>query len=336
MRVKGIGASKLVARDILAAFRLEPQATVRRFGTGHINLTYIVTTPHGEFVLQKLHDVVRDEAIEDMRVVTEHLAGRGMRVPRLITAKDGRPMIHDHDGGRWRLYRLITGRVVNAVRSLDMSAEAGRIVGEMHRHLRGLTYEPRGSIPHFHDTTYVLGKLRAVTSHLPKNLRAMAEDILVTLPELKLTEQNVHESKQIIHGDLKISNILFAGPHRAVGIIDFDTLMVDFRGIDLGDALRSWCSLTSEDDPKATFDDEVFRAAMTGYEQGWGGPVGSEDRGLFLKATAQIAYELASRFLIDVVEDHYFGYRKPYTSRRDANIARARGQYHFARTVPIG
>ncbi len=322
-------------RDTLGAFSLEPQATVRRFGTGLINSTYCVISTRGEFVLQRLHDVVRDEAVEDMRVVTEYLASHGMRVPRLIPAKDGRLVIRDHDGGRWRLYELIAGRVVNAVRSLDMAVEAARIVGEMHRHLRGLTYEPRGSIPHFHDTAYFLDKLLEVTSHLPKNLRTMAEDILATLPGLILTDSDVRGGKQVIHADLKISNILFAGTDRAVGIIDFDTLLRDFRAIDLGDAFRSWCNLTDEDDPNATFDQEVFHAAMTGYEQGWSAPVRPEDRRLFLRATAQIAYELASRFLIDVVEDHYFGYRKPYASRRAANTARARGQYHFARTVPI-
>lgn len=332
---KGSSRSKPRARDILGAFSLEPRATVRRFGTGLINSTYRVLTARGEFVLQRLHDVVRDEAVEDMRVVTEYLASHGMRVPRLIPAKDERLVIRDHGGGRWRLYELIPGRIVNVVRTPDMAVAAARIVGEMHRHLHGLAYEPRGSIPHFHDTAYVLDKLLEAISHLPKSLRTIAEAILATLPGLILTDSDMRGSKQVIHGDLKISNILFAGTDRAVGIIDFDTLLHDFRAVDLGDALRSWCNLTDEDDPRATFDHEVFRAAMTGYEQGWSAPVRSEDRQLFLRATAQIAYELASRFLIDVVEDHYFGYRKPYTSRRAANTARARGQYRFARTVPI-
>jgi len=321
--------------DILVAFSLEPEASVRRFGTGLINSTYCVISARGDFVLQRLHDVVRDAAVEDMHVVTEHLASRGMRVPRLIPAKDGRLVIHDHVGGRWRLYEFIAGRVLDAVQSLDMAAEAARLVGEMHRHLRGLAYEPRGSIPHFHDTVYVLDRLREVTPQLPKNLLATAEDILATLPGLIVTDADVREDKQVIHADLKISNVLFADTDRAVGIIDFDTLLLGFRAIDLGDAFRSWCNLTDEDDPKATFDQEVFRAAIAGYEQGWSAPVGPEGRQLFLRATAQIAYELASRFLIDVVEDRYFGYREPYTSRRAANTARARGQYHFAKTVPL-
>jgi Ser/Thr protein kinase RdoA (MazF antagonist) len=163
----------------------------------------------------------------------------------------------------------------------------------------------------------------------------MAEDMLATVPGLILTEETAGEAKQIIHGDLKISNILFDQTDRAMGIIDFDTIMRHFRAIDLGDSLRSWCNRTSEDDPHATFDVGVFHAAMKGYEQGWGEPVRDEETRIVLRATLQITYELACRFLIDTVCDHYFGYAPPYTSRRAANIARATGQYHLAKTIPF-
>lgn len=231
---------------------------------------------------------------------------------------------------------LIAGRVFDAVQSTEMAVEAGRIVGEMHRHLRRLSHEPEGSIEHFHDTGYVLEKLRGVVTKLPGELRHMAEDLLTTLPGVILTEDAAREGKQIIHGDLKISNILFDETGRAVGIIDFDTIMRHLRAIDLGDALRSWCNRASEDDPQATFDVGIFHAAMAGYEQGWGAPVREEETRIVLRATLQITYELASRFLIDVVRDDYFGYGKPYRSRRAANMARAIGQHHLAKTIPSG
>ena len=212
--------------------------------------------------------------------------------------------------------------------------EAGRIVGEMHHHLRGLSIEPKGSIEHFHDTVYVLNKLRGMVTKLPGPLRHIGEDVLATVPGIILTEDTAQESKQIIHGDLKISNILFDEAGRAVGIIDFDTIMQHFRAIDLGDSLRSWCNRTAEDDPRAIFDAGIFQAAMTGYGQGWGAPVREEEKRMFLRATTQITYELASRFLIDAVCDDYFGFGKPYKTRRAANIARAIGQHHLAKTIP--
>jgi Ser/Thr protein kinase RdoA (MazF antagonist) len=320
--------------SILGRFSIPAPVGVERFGTGLINHTYRVRAEERHFVLQRLHEIVSTEALEDMRIVTEHLAEHGMRVPHLIRTTDGEIVVRDGAGGRWRLYPLIPGRIVDAVESHEMAVEAGRIVGEMHRHLRGLPLEPRGSIEHFHDTAYVVDKLRAVVDRLPGELRHMAADILAAAPEIILTEDTAAEGKQIIHGDLKISNILFDGSGRAVGIIDFDTIMRHFRAVDFGDSLRSWCNRTAEDDPQATFDTRIFRAALTGYGQGWGTPVQEDERRMFLRATIQITYELASRFLIDVVCDHYWGYRKPYRSRRAANIARAIGQYHLAKTIP--
>jgi Ser/Thr protein kinase RdoA (MazF antagonist) len=277
---------------------------------------------------------VSGAALEDMSIVTKHLAERGMRVPNLIRSVAGQTAVRDDAGGRWRLYPLIPGRIFDAIESNEMAMEAGRIVGEMHRHLRGLSLEPRGSIEHFHDTGYVVDKLRNIMPKLPQALREMAGDILTTVPGITLTEDTALESKQIIHGDLKISNILFDEAGRAVGIIDFDTIMRHFRAIDLGDSLRSWCNRTAEDDPQATFDVDIFRAAMIGYGRGWGTPVREDEQRTFLRATVQITYELASRFLIDVVFDDYFGYGPPHKSRRAANIARAVGQYHLAKTIP--
>jgi Ser/Thr protein kinase RdoA (MazF antagonist) len=335
MRLAARGRRSAAPPDrILGRFPTTGPLRVERFGTGLINHTYRVGTKETQFVLQRLHDIVSTEALEDMRIVTECLAERGMRVPTLIRSTDGQTAVRDDAGGRWRLYPLIPGRIFDAIESHDMAKEAGRIVGEMHRHLRGLSLDPKGSIEHFHDTMYVLNKLRGMEAKLPRRLRHMAQDMLATVPAMILTEGAALERTQIVHGDLKISNILFDDAGRAVGVIDFDTIMRHFRAIDLGDALRSWCNRTAEDDPHATFDAGIFHAAMTGYGQGWGAPVREDEKRTFLRATIQISYELASRFLIDVVCDDYFGYGKPYKSRRAANVARAVGQYHLAKTIP--
>src|SRR2546425_1136416 len=80
---------------------------------------------------------------------------------------------------------------------------------------------------------------------VPADLRGIADDILATLPGLIVAD----EPRQLIHGDLKISNLIFDGLGHAVGIIDFDTILRHARAIDLGDAFRSWCNRTAEDDP---------------------------------------------------------------------------------------
>jgi hypothetical protein len=58
------------------------------------------------------------------------------------------------------------------------------------------------------------------------------------------------------------------------------------------------------------------------------------DSQLFLRATQQIGWELAARFLIDVVRNDYFGFdARRYASRRDHNMARAIAQFRLGEAV---
>src|SRR5215510_8223922 len=185
-----------------------------------------------------------------------------------------------------------------------MAREAGRLVGLLHKHLAAFDYIPQGSIPHFHDTDFVLTELQNVYPQLPDEVRGIADDISATLPSLIVTD----EPQQLVHGDLKISNLIFDALGHAVGIIDFDTILRHAHAIDLGDAFRSWCNRTAEDDPDATFDMAFFEAAASGYAQGFGMSSGPQERARHLRATKQITLELAARFLIDMVHDAYFGF----------------------------
>lgn len=312
-------------------FSLPPVRAVHPVGSGLLHATYRIVTDEGDFVVQKLHGAISDAAVEDMRVVTAHLAARGLQVPSLVPTQDGKVLARDEIGGRWRVYAWIRGRVVDALPDAAMARQAGRLVGVLHRHLAALAYTPQGSIPHFHDTAFILAELRRVRARLPAEVAALADAILVTLPALIMTDA----APQLVHGDLKISNLIFDAAGQAVGIIDFDTLLVHARAIDLGDALRSWCNRTAEDDPNATFDVGFFAAAEDGYAKACGVPSGPADRAVHLRATRQIALELAARFLIDVVRDSYFGFDAArYPTRRAHNIARALGQYHLAQTIP--
>jgi N-acetylhexosamine 1-kinase len=314
---------------VVARFPVPAPISIEPFGTGLLHATHKVSTRAGVFVLQKLDPVIGEAAVQDGRVVSEFLASRGFRVPVFQPSRDGSVLVRD-GGDRWRLYPMIAGRALDVVEDPAMAGEAGRLVGEMHRHLRELDYEPRGSIPHFHDTGFILDELRSVAGQLPAPVRSIADRIAGELPALVIDERAAGEPAMVIHADLKISNVLF-DEGRAVAVIDMDTLMRHFRLIDLGDAFRSWCATGTEDDPALDFDASRFAAAVEGYARGWGGSV---DERLCLRATQQIAWELAARFAIDVVRDGYFGFDPTkYASRRDHNVARAVAQFRLGDAV---
>jgi Ser/Thr protein kinase RdoA (MazF antagonist) len=316
--------------DILDSFSLSRPVSVKQINTGLVNQTYKIMNSDGVFALQSLHTVFPDETLEDMHVVTDYLSQHGMRVPTLMRTKDGEFFMLDHNNLRWRLYSWIEGRVHDAVVDEAMAHEAGKIVGTMHRILADIDYKPQGTIPHFHDTVYILKQLESVFAQLPPEAQVIARDILTEAPSTLIDENEL--PPQVIHGDLKISNLLFDEDNHAIGIIDFDTLLWKPKAIDMGDALRSWCNRTTEDDPQAVFDSGLFEAAETGYSEGL--HVTVDLRPVHRQAAKQIAFELSARFFTDMVTDNYFSFDAArYPSRKAHNFARAMSQYHLAKSI---
>jgi len=69
------------------------------------------------------------------------------------------------------------------------------------------------------------------------------------------------------HGDLKISNLRFSaaestGPIEGVCLLDLDTIGPQTLAAEMGDAWRSWCNPSGEDEPeRVRFDFELFAAS---------------------------------------------------------------------------
>ena len=123
----------------------------------------------------------------------------------------------------------------------------------------------------------------------------------------------------IIHGDPKISNIIFK-EGAGVCMIDLDTCMEHSALVDLGDALWSWCGLEG-DNPENRFSLHKFEAAMQGYMGVI--PLSSDEQHYVYRAARMIALELASRFARDIIDDSYFGWDADrYPSRKAHNRAR--------------
>jgi len=136
-----------------------------------------------------------------------------------------------------------------------------------------------------------------------------------------------------IHGDLKISNVRFAGAE-ATALIDLDTLAHGTLDVELGDAMRSWCNPAGEDASATEVDLAVFSALVQGYASTTRGDVLAEERDALVAGFAQIALELTARFLADALNERYFGWDATrFATRGEHNLLRARGQWALHEAV---
>jgi Ser/Thr protein kinase RdoA (MazF antagonist) len=325
-----------IEQHVAEAWSLAPDS-IRPLGTGLINRTWLARSQDGEWrVLQQLNPMFPPEVMEDIAAVTAHLAERGLLTPRLVPDRDGRLWLPD-SGGAWRVLTHVPGRVLDAVANQAQAREAGRLLASFHRALDDLEHEFRHVRPPVHEPARHLADLaRAVESHRAHRLHddamRLAEEIFAAaeaLPALPDTPARV------VHGDPKISNMVFAADRdRALCMLDLDTLGRMALPFELGDALRSWCNVASEDDPRGRFSAELFAAAVQGYGATAAGWLRSDEAGAAVDATATIQVELAARFCADVLNERYFGWNPAlFPGRGEHNLARARGQLNVHRSL---
>lgn len=317
----------LVPKRVLDAYDLDRVRSISPIASGLIHQTYKIVAKNGTFVLQRLHPVLATpEIADDFFAVTTYLNANGFPAPECVLTKRGEVLASD--GSRaWRMQTFLAGKTFHAAPTLHHAKEAGAMYAELHHAMDGIPYTFR-SKTRLHDTKKIYQNfLKTVRAnrrkHIYKQVEAEIEFIKRELPNLFLPN---NLPKRVIHGDPKISNILFDANAKALAVVDLDTCNRHTILVDLGDAFRSWCGV-KEDDPNNRFQLDLFRAAWNGYARESRAFLTARERTLIPKAIGTITLELASRFLTDYFTDSYFGWDpKRYKSRRDHNLARARGQ----------
>lgn len=316
---------------VVAAYDLDP-SSVSPITVGLVNQTFEARTSDGRrLIVQKLHPVFGAAVNEDIDAITAHLERRGLVTPRPVRTREGALHV-DHDGV-YRALAFLEGRVHTEVAGAPVAHEAGALAGRFHRAVADLEHRFRFVRPGVHDTAAHLEKLRAAAERTDdaaiRELAATIDRETRALPELPPTPL------RILHGDLKITNLLFSEDGtRGVALLDLDTMQHGPIAFELGDALRSWSNPRGESDPSAYFDPAIAAAAMEGFREGAAGAIGEDELATVPLGTARIAYELAARFATDVVEDRYFGWDPArFGSRREHNLVRARSQLALARDV---
>ena len=312
--------------SILNQYGLEPDVPRQRLSHGLIHQTWRVEASGQTLILQKLHPVLSaPEIADDFEATLQHLAKHKFPSPRLIRTMDGSVLATGKETP-WRAQTCLLGETHETIQNLAQARSAAQLYGAFHTAMLGSAYIYKTPRP-LHDTVSILSDLQRTIearrhTELYNDVTDVAERLLALLPGRLLPADL---PRHVVHGDPKISNILFEGD-KAVAIIDLDTCNNGNVLYDLGDLCRSWCG-KQEDDPNNAFNLEVFDAFWEGYEPSGGMLLTDEEVGLIPQAIECITLELTARFLIDYFNDNYFGWDETrYASRRAHNLARVRGQ----------
>lgn len=302
---------------------------------GLINRTWLVGSPPSS-VLQRVHELFDPRIQIDIDAVTRRLSERHLPTPRLLRTRTGDLWVPDGPAA-WRLMTFVPGRTLHRLPNARIAASAGDLVGRFHAALRDFDHTFRAPRRFAHDTPTRMGRLRKALagceSHPQRaSARELGEEILRAWSawngELDLPGR-------ICHGDLKVSNLRFAGSgDLAVCLIDLDTVGPMSIVEEMGDAWRSWCNPAGEDAPdRADFDLSIFEASARAWATRHG-PVQPLERHALAGGIERICLELAGRFCADAVLHETFAEdRARWPEPGHHNLLRARGQLKLARAV---
>jgi Ser/Thr protein kinase RdoA (MazF antagonist) len=263
------------------------------------------------------------------------VAARGLITPRLVRTRDARAWV-EHDGTVWRALTWVEGETVDALPDLAWAEQGGALVGRFHVAVRDLSHDYHFARAGVHDTAAHLCRLRervARSGAEHADARELGGDILAAASGLARLE---HLPRRHVHGDLKISNVIFRRAPRvqAIALVDLDTFGLGMLAYELGDAMRSWCNPHAEDAGAARFELAMFAAAIRGFRAVADGVCTAAERASIVTGLETVCIELAARFAVDAFDDSYFGWDPSrFPSRRAHNLVRARGQLALGLSV---
>lgn len=319
------------APGLSADIKIEP------ITAGLINDTFAVG---GAYILQRLHGgIFRPEVNLDIAALTPPLRRAGLPVPTLLLADTGQPWIEVEGGaleGCWRMMERLPGRTEHRVRSLRMAREAAATLARFHQALAPVEHRFHFSRPGAHDTPAHMRRLaQALEQHPGHRLRPQVEALAAELDALWRSWGEIPALPlRIVHGDPKISNLLFDEQDQVSGVVDLDTMAWETLQVELGDACRSWCNRGDEDSGEPVFDAARFEAVAQGYLEQARGWIRPEEVDALPGAPARICLELSARFAADALHESYFGWDPGIApTRGEHNLLRARGQLSLGRSA---
>lgn len=313
--------------------------SIERYGCGHINTTYLLVTTTGHrYILQRISDAFDvDILMKNIEAVTEFMeahTGDPRGSMKLVRTLDGRSYYSAADGN-YRVYEFVEGSIcLQAPECPEDFYNSAVAFGSFQQLLTQFPAETLGEpIPNFHNT---VDRYRIFREKLAADPCGRVSDVQ---PEIEFalahedlggTLQRMRESGElplrVTHNDTKLNNVMLdKKTHKALCVIDLDTVMPGLSVYDFGDSIRFSAATAAEDETdlsKMTIDLDLFRIYTRGFLEACPGLTEKEIRMLPMGAMI-MTLECGVRFLTDYLDgDHYFA-----VHRERHNLIRCRTQF---------
>lgn len=266
--------------QLLARYDVGTLVSAKGIAEGVENSNFLVDTSASRFILTLYEKRVDAGDLPFFLSLLDHLADRGLAVPRALKDRDG-VQVQQVAGRPGCLIEFLPGVSVSHPTPPQAHA-AGRALGEMHAAIadfpagRANSLGPRG--------------WAALAERCGDNLDAIAPGLAARVAD-ELAFLAVHWPGElpsaVVHGDLFPDNVLMLGD-TVSGVIDFYFACTEIRAWDLAVTHAAWCF---ENDGTG-FDAARGRAMIQGYDEAFG--LSAEERAAF----AVLARGACLRFLL--------------------------------------
>lgn len=321
---------KILLNKVLNRFpAIEDKVEIEPLTGGLINQSFKITDKGGnKFLLQKINTGIFkdvDALMNNIRVVTRHVEKKlqegnnnpDYRISKFYPCDTGKLYCRFSSNDYWRLCDYIDNVKPQNFDSLHIAKETGRILAMFHVLTNDLDVAKlKVTLPGFHDLPARKKSLDRILKNRPSRLKE-SEKVYEELKKYDFLSDwykdvagNYNLPLFTVHNDPKVSNILFNKDGKALCLIDLDTLMPGYRGFDFGDAVRSLCNKTHEDDPdpgNAGFDEEKYNVFKNSYLNTAKDILANEEMKALEVFPLFLAYEQAVRFYTDYLQgDKYY------------------------------
>ncbi|MEM7590831.1 MAG: aminoglycoside phosphotransferase family protein [Cyanobacteria bacterium P01_A01_bin.83] len=351
--------NKTFNRLLKVATQFEPNAQIQdihQHGSGNINHTFLVIlASQAPFILQQLNtkvfcqpELVMDNICTLSNYVHQEISKLGLPsnqrwlIPQVLFTKNNQHHYVAEDGSFWRAISYIeNSQSFDTIQNRGHAEEIGFGLGMFHRLLSNLSVDQLyDTLEGFHITPIYLKHYQQVCKNCKIDSSPEIKYCLQfisdrpNLPQVLETAKAGGELKlRTIHGDPKINNIMVdCTTHKAVAMIDLDTVKPGLIHYDIGDCLRSGCNPLGEETDnwsEVFFEPELAQAVLKGYLNIAQYFLLDKDYEYIYDSIRLLAFELGLRFFTDYLEGNiYFN-----VHHSEHNLTRALVQFKLTESI---